>query len=80
MKVLYPCCMVNTVITENVKVMLRRIRASQRSLVPVLELSQASVNSRFRGCTPWTIGDVERLAEHFGVDPARLLYTRAGVA
>lgn len=39
----------------------------------MLGLSQASISDRMTGKTPFTLADLDRLAEHLGVPVARLL-------
>lgn len=67
---------IENAVTEQVDDLLRSRGQTQMSLGPVLFLSQTAVSDRFRGRTPWTLADLERLAVHFGVDVADLLMSR----
>jgi transcriptional regulator with XRE-family HTH domain len=45
----------------------------QQDVASVLGLSQASVSDRLTGKTPFTLKDLERIAEHLGIPVAELL-------
>jgi transcriptional regulator with XRE-family HTH domain len=46
---------------------------SQRAIAEVLGLSQQSVSDRLTGKTPFTLADLDRLAEHWDIPVAQLL-------
>lgn len=51
----------------------------QQDIAPVLGLSQASVSDRLTGKTPFTLEDLERIAEHLGIRVADLLEAPASL-
>ncbi len=62
-----------TAIAASVHEVLRARGIQQRQIAPVLGLSQPAVSDRLRGRTPFTLADLDRIAEHLGVPVARLL-------
>jgi antitoxin component HigA of HigAB toxin-antitoxin module len=52
---------------------LRRRDIRQIDLVPVLGLSQPALSSRLTGRTPFTLENLERLADHLGIPVTELL-------
>ena len=60
-------------VTTNVETLLRQTQWTQRALSEALHLSQPAVSDRMRGRTPWTLADVESLADLFDVDPLDLM-------
>jgi hypothetical protein len=60
-------------LTETVRKVLAVRKETQGDLVPVLDMSWASVNYRFRGRQAWKLRDLEAIAKHFGIEAADLL-------
>lgn len=51
------------VIAENVRVACARLGWSQSDLARALRVSTSTVNSKWRGATPWTLDQLEEVAE-----------------
>lgn len=52
---------------------LRVRRLSQRRVAPAIGLSQQALSDRLIGRTPFTLADLDRLAEYLGVTVVELL-------
>lgn len=63
-------------IAESVRERLTQRGIRQRDAAPVLGLSQTALSDRMRGRTPFTLQDLERLADYLGIDVAELLQPR----
>lgn len=63
-------------IAASVREHLARRGIRQRQAAPVLGLSQQALSDRLTGRTPFTVPDLERLAELLGIDVAELLQPR----
>ena len=73
---LYPLGMQNALtqlLSANVRAELARRGQGQRELAHALGLSRAAVSNRLNGKTPWTVDELEIVAQGLGVEPASLL-------
>lgn len=48
---------------------------TQKSLAELLGITHSSVSRKLSGKTKWTIGDVEKICEHYGKDYYELFKT-----
>lgn len=55
-----------------------RLGMSQTALAKAMGMSQAAMSDRLTGKTPFTLDELQALADTFGVDPADLLVRPAG--
>lgn len=60
-------------VAEEVRALKGRRSLSQQELAEVLGVNQGQVSARLRGKIPFTLQDVDRLADFFGVDPEYLM-------
>lgn len=51
----------------------------QVQVAPLLGLSQVALSDRLRGRTPFTLQDLDRIAEHLGIPVAELLEPAAAL-
>lgn len=64
----------NDIVTKNIRVaMALRGKVTQKELGSALELSKATMSQKFSGKTSWTLADIEKVADYFHVEPARLV-------
>lgn len=63
----------------SVREALRSRGLRQVDLIPVLQLSQPALSARLTGHTPFTLKDLERIAEHLGIPVAELLESPASL-
>ena len=52
-------------ITETVRAEAARRGYSQRKLAQALDMPQPTCSTRWRGCTPWSVDELDQLAELF---------------
>ena len=52
-------------ITETVRAEAARRGYSQRQLAQALDMPQPTCSTRWRGCTPWSVDELDQLAELF---------------
>jgi transcriptional regulator with XRE-family HTH domain len=57
----------------NIGALLGRRRMSQKTLARALDMSQAAISDRQRGVTPWSLQELDHVAELFAVPAATLL-------
>lgn len=55
-------------------------RELQRDVGEVLGLSSSAVSKRLNGETRWSVDDLDKLADHYGVSVAQLVSEPAGLA
>jgi transcriptional regulator with XRE-family HTH domain len=60
-------------VTTSVRVEMALRREHQSDLARALGLTQTSVSARLNGRTRWSVDDLDKLAEHFGVTVADLV-------
>lgn len=60
-------------VSGEVRAQLARRRLRQADLAPVLGVNQGQVSKRLCGHVPWSVDDLEALAEFFGVDARDLV-------
>lgn len=60
-------------VTTSVRVEMALRRETQADLARVLGVTQTSVSSRLRGRTRWSVDDLDKMAEHFGVEVSALV-------
>ena len=60
-------------IGESIRIELARRRLSQRNLIGILGLRQGSISARIRGEVEFRIGELEKLADYFGVTLEQLI-------
>lgn len=60
-------------VAEEVRVQLVRKRISQNAAADHLGISKSSMSRRLNGEYDFTVGELYRLADLFGIDPAALL-------
>ena len=63
----------NAAAAAAVREALRARGIRQHTAARVLGLSQPALSDRFRGRTPFTLADLDRIADHLGVTVAELL-------
>lgn len=59
-------------VAANIRAETGRRGMTQRDLGRVLGLAPSRVSERWRGITPWSLADIERVATLFGMDPQEL--------
>lgn len=67
------------VVANNMKAEAARAGLTQGRLALALGMSREAVSARSRGVTPWTVDEVERAANLFGLRPAELLVRQQGL-
>lgn len=60
-------------IAEEVRALMGRRRVTQEKLAAAIGMSQPSLSKRLFGVVPWTIDDLEAIADYFGVKITDLL-------
>lgn len=63
----------NDAAIANVGAEMGRRRVTQKRLAQMLGMSQAAVSDRQRGHTPWSLAELDQVADLFGVTVADLL-------
>ena len=63
----------NDLLRANVRELLDMRRMTQADLAKQLNVSQPWVSKRLSGTTPFQIGDIDAVADSFGLSPAQLL-------
>ena len=66
-------------ISAVVRLLLTVRHETQETVAAALGLPRASLSNRLAGRTRWTSDDLDRLADHFGIDPAVLLMSPAEI-
>ena len=66
-------------ISAVVRLLLTVRHETQETVAEALGLPRASLSNRLAGRTRWTSDDLDRLAAHFGIDPAVLLMSPAEI-
>ena len=67
----------NEVTAANVRAEIARRRIRQSDVARALRVSQPAVSQRLNGHVPFTLADLEALAELLGIDVAELLQPRS---
>lgn len=69
----------NSRVASEVRALKGRYAMTQHQVAEILGISQSQVAKRLNGKIPFTLDDIQRLADFFGIDPAELLGgTRVG--
>ena len=66
-------------VAATVREVLKSRGLSQQEAAPIFGLSQQALSDRLRGRTPFTLVDLDRLADHLGITVAELLEPPASV-
>lgn len=66
-------------ITTTVRVAMSLRRESQEQLAAVLGVTRSAVSAKLNGHARWSLDDVDRLAEHYGLAPEQLLSPSAAL-
>lgn len=67
-------------VAEEVRVQMVRKRLTQAATADQLGISKSSLNRRLTGESEFTVGELYRLADVFGIQPADLLPTATAIA
>jgi transcriptional regulator with XRE-family HTH domain len=60
-------------LTEEIRVQMARKKIKQAVVAKHLNISQSSMSRRLIGASPFTVDELYRLADLFGIDPRDLL-------
>ena len=63
----------STSVSANIRAEMARRGLGQRDLADALGLSRPAISNRLIGKTPWTVDELEIVAQGLGVEPASLL-------
>lgn len=64
---------VQDAVTLTVQLQLALRRETRQDIAQVLGITPSAVTARFKGRTRWSVDDLDRLSEHFGVSVARIV-------
>lgn len=70
---------VSDLVAENVRALMARTRTKQQALAVALGMTQGAVSKKVNGDRPFTLDEVEAVAEHFGV-PVTTFFEPSNVA
>lgn len=63
---------VSDLVAENVRALMARTRTKQRALADALGMTQGAISKKLNGDRPFTLDEIEVIAQHFGVPLASL--------